>query len=77
VITGEKGVPRVKAYTPAGRLESVVAGPEQFDENVKIDDLDLAVDSAGRVLVADPAMKAVRVFVRRTAPPATAGASHE
>ncbi len=64
-VTAEKGlgVTRVKVYDEGGRLESVVAGPEAFDEprgHPLI--LDVAVDSKGRILVLDPVRKQVRVF---------------
>ena len=62
-VTSEKGLPRVKILSIEGKLESVVAGPDQFP---KLDaGFDLAVDSKGRVLVLDPAAKSVRVFVRK------------
>lgn len=72
-VTCEKGLPRVKIYTPEGVFESVVAGTELFDmtEEDFISDgetdqtkvgLDVAVDSRGRVYVLDPVEKAVRVF---------------
>jgi DNA-binding beta-propeller fold protein YncE len=59
-VTSEKGLVRVKLYTPAGELLGVLAGPEQFDEDVR--GLDLAVDRAGRIMVLDPARGQVRVF---------------
>jgi len=60
VVTSEKGIPRVKIYTPQGQLQSVVAGPEAFRPEVV--GLDLAVDAQGQVLVLDPSRRAVRVF---------------
>lgn len=60
--TTEKGLPRVKVYNDRGGFECVVAGPESFAKGTV--GLDLAVDSAGRVLVLDPVAKAVRIFVR-------------
>jgi hypothetical protein len=59
-VTSEKGLVRVKLYTPAGTLIGVIAGPDQFDEDVR--GLDLAVDSRDRVLVLDPVRNRVRVF---------------
>jgi DNA-binding beta-propeller fold protein YncE len=59
-VTSEKGLVRVKLYTPAGDLVGVVAGSDQFDEGVS--GLDLAADSAGRILVLDPVRLEVRVF---------------
>ena len=67
-VTSEKGLPRVKVYESDGAFRNVVAGPESFAEDVL--GLDLAVDSAGRVLVLDPAAKAVRVFEVSQAKPA-------
>jgi hypothetical protein len=72
-VTCEKGLPRVKVYTPEGVFESVVAGTELFDmteedfiSNGETDQtkvgLDVAVDSQGRVYILDPVEKAVRVF---------------
>lgn len=62
-VTSEKGLPRVKIYGAEGVLRSVVAPPAAFDERAT--GLDLAVDSAGRVLVLDPSARAVRTFVRK------------
>ncbi len=63
LITGEKGLPRVKICDETGCLRSVVAGPEAFAKGTV--GLDLTVDSRGRVLVLDPVAKAVRVFVKK------------
>jgi hypothetical protein len=51
---------RVKIHERDGSFRSVVAGPESFDEGTV--QLDLAVDSKGRVLVLDPKRRMVRVF---------------
>jgi len=64
-VTSEKGLLRVKVYSPQGQFESVVAPPSAFAKEVPA--LDLAVDSAGRVLVLDPVARKVRIFVRRAA----------
>ncbi|MFA9454424.1 MAG: hypothetical protein ACERK6_10975 [Candidatus Aminicenantaceae bacterium] len=61
-VTSEKGIPRVKIYDRLGRLASVVAGSDRFDEGTV--GLDLALDSAQRILVLDPARRAVRIFVK-------------
>jgi hypothetical protein len=63
-VTSEKGIPRVKIYDRLGRLASVVAGSDRFDEGTV--GLDLALDSAQRILVLDPARRAVRIFVKDT-----------
>ena len=61
VVTSEKGIPTVKIYSPAGRLESVVATaemlarlPDQCGNPYRPIGLDVAVDPSGRVLVLDP-----------------------
>jgi len=71
-VTAEKGIPRVKVYSPEGRFECVVAGPaELVPEGAQVDEtrgehkllaVDVATDRRGRVLVLDPACRAVRVF---------------
>ena len=63
VVTSEKGIPRVKVYDEEGEFEGVVAAPDAFAERTR--GLDLATDSAGRVIVLDPVAKRVRVFVRK------------
>jgi hypothetical protein len=52
-------VPRIKVYTAEGRLLGLI-GPENFDP--KCTHLHLAVDSKGRILVADPVRLEVKVF---------------
>ena len=68
-VTAEKGLAatRVKVYTAAGELETVVAAPDRFDElpNGPLILLDVAVDAAGRVVVLDPNRRQVRVFTPR------------
>ena len=70
VVTCEKGLPRVKIYTPQGVFVGVVAGPEQFPEyrfdgvlSERNGELDVAVDSHGRILVLDTVGQVVRIFV--------------
>lgn len=64
-VTAEKGLPRVKIHRADGSLESVVAGPADFDEDTV--GLDVAVDARGRVLVVDPKRNTIRIFVRTPA----------
>jgi len=59
-VTSEKGLVRVKIYSPGGEFLSVVATPKQFTDDTK--GLDLAVDSKGRILVLDPERNEVRIF---------------
>lgn len=63
IVTAEKGLPRVKVYNPGGKLESVVAGCEEFPLNPM--GIDIAVDSSGRIVVLDPLAKVIRIFVRK------------
>ena len=62
-VTSEKGIPRVKVYNQDGKLLSVVAGAEAFDEGTT--GLAVAVASDGRILVLDPVRGQVRAFTRR------------
>ncbi len=70
LITAEKGISRVKLYSPDWTYLGLVAAPSAFEGAVGdalSDDLetpikDLAVDSAGRVLVLDARLGAVRIF---------------
>ena len=74
VVTCEKGIPRVKIYSAAGEIESVVAGAESFPENAHactdLNDcvhggLDAAVDSQGRIHILDIVASEVRVMKRK------------
>jgi len=64
VVTSEKGIRRVKVYDSTGRLLALM-GVNVFAraaDGTHGPGLDLAVDSTGRILVTDPAERAVRVF---------------
>ena len=61
LITSEKSLVRVKLYSASGKFLGVVAGAEQFRPGNF--DLDLAIDSAGRVVVMDPAQAVLRIYV--------------
>ncbi len=63
IVTSEKGLPRVKVWSPSGRLECVVVPPQRLARAVT--GLDLAVDARGRVLVLDPSQRAVRVYAAK------------
>jgi hypothetical protein len=74
-VTAEKGIPRVKIYSPQGEFECVVADPQMLGQTINTAQLDqdsghtptfdVAVDRGGRVLVLDPVRRQVRVFVRK------------
>ena len=75
-VTCEKGLPRVKVYSPEGVFESVVAGPESFPENAKsginktradcmLGGLNAAVDSQQRIYVLDLVVNKVSVMKRK------------
>ena len=65
-VTAEKGIPRIKVYSPRGEFECVVAGPKQM----KAVAADLAADRRGRILALDPS-NGQRAHLR--AKPASAG----
>ncbi len=62
IATSEKGLPRVKVYTPAGALESLVAEPPGISSAAV--GIDLAADAKGRLWVLDPVAKVVKVYGR-------------
>ncbi len=64
-VTAEKGLPRIKIYSPQGKFECVVAGQEQFPSVAA----DLAVDNRDRILVLDSNKNRVLVFEPKTAAP--------
>jgi len=75
-VTCEKGLPRVKVYSPEGVFESVVAGPESFVENGKsginktradcmMGGLNAAVDSQQRIYILDLVVNDVHVMKRK------------
>lgn len=78
-VTCEKGISRVKIYDSDGNFEGFAAGHEAFEGRDALCaapdycfsqmGLDVAVDSAGRVLVLDPAMAEIRVYTKKTAAP--------
>ena len=68
-VTSEKGLTRVKIYSAKGEFEGVVAAPDQFprhfdNPNASPVGIGVAVDSRGRILLADPLTGEVRIFVR-------------
>ena len=82
IVTAEKGeLAMVKIFSPddqnGAKLQSIVAGPAQFPELKKLAveaAPDVAVGHDGSVLVLDPAVSKVRVFVpKRSTSGATSG----
>jgi hypothetical protein len=62
-VTSEKGIERVKVYSPRGVFQYIVAPPDAFIEGTR--GLDLAVDSKDRIIVLDPEKKLIRIFVKK------------
>ncbi len=70
-VTSEKGLVRIKVYSSAGELESVVGGMETFPSYYKSSmpesvGLDIAVDESGKVYVADIVEKKIRIFKEKS-----------
>lgn len=63
IVTAEKGIPRIKVFQDDGHFESVVAGPDSFGSNRA--GIDIATDSAGRILVLEPGTTSIRVFAAK------------
>jgi sugar lactone lactonase YvrE len=63
IIVSEKAGPRAKVYDPEGRLLTVVSD-DAFDPGAK--NMDLAVDSRGRIYVVDTVKLEVCVFARES-----------
>jgi hypothetical protein len=72
VVVTEKAPARVKVYDDAGKLLAFI-GPEAFDQNCR--NMDVAVDSQGRIHVVDTVNLRILVFAprerARTSSPAT------
>jgi len=61
-VTSEKGMPRIKIYSPDGKLESVVAPPDKFVDNGRACD----VCTLGETIVAlDYDKKMIRIFEKK------------
>jgi hypothetical protein len=59
-LTSEKGLVRIKVYSPSGEFESVVAAPLKFTEDGHAPDL--VVDEQGNVIALDIDKKMIRFF---------------
>ena len=64
IITSEKGIPRIKEYTPEGVLKGVVANEDAFGNYKEDNVFDIACDEKGRVIVLDNNAKSVIVYER-------------
>ncbi|MBN1594425.1 NHL repeat-containing protein [candidate division FCPU426 bacterium] len=62
-VTVEKGLVRIKTYSPTGSFTGVVAPPDAFQDGLT--GVDLAADSAGRIYAVDRFKKQVRIFVEK------------
>ena len=62
-VTSEKGIERVKVYSPEGKFRCIVAPPSAFIEGTR--GIDLAVDSKDRIIVLDPEKKLISIFVKK------------
>ena len=67
-VTSEKGLNRIKTFAADGSFRDVVAGSEAFGPAENADDIDIAVDSKGRILALDPWKRTILIFERTTAP---------
>lgn len=86
-VTAEKGLTRVKLYSPEGKFLGVVAAAASFERHDALLSgkpnegpyraLDVAVDAGGRIFVLDPVLNEVRVFQRKRPTAPTSGASAE
>jgi hypothetical protein len=65
IVTAEKVVPRIKIFDAAGKILGMI-GPEYFDS--KCTHLYIAVDSKGRILVADPVRLETKLFLAMAKP---------
>lgn len=70
-VTSEKGLTRIKVYSNRGEFEGAVAGPESFPKivnnpNANSLGLDVAIDSQGRIFIADSSTGEIRIFERLT-----------
>ncbi len=59
-ITAEKGIVRVKKYSPAGKFVCAIAGPEHFMESST--GLEIAINSENDILVLEPATRKIHIF---------------
>jgi sugar lactone lactonase YvrE len=65
LVTGEKGLPRVKVYEPDGKLAAVVAAPADFPPGEAGLDLATRKANGGEILVLVPGERAVRIYCKK------------
>ncbi len=63
-LTCEKGIPRIKHYSPEGKLEGVVAPPSDFEPGAQ--SLAIAARNKGEVFVLNPPARRVLRYVLAT-----------
>jgi hypothetical protein len=63
IVTSEKGIPRIKVYSPVGDFIGVVAAPELFKAGQH--PCDVTVDKKGRIYAIDPATGNIRIFMEK------------
>lgn len=66
IVTSEKGIPRIKLYSPSGDFIGVVAGPESF--KAEQPPCDIAVDGKGIIYAIDPGTGSIRIFKEKETP---------
>lgn len=59
-VTSEKGIIRIKEYTPWGNLIGVVAAPSKFIEEGNVPDVATGID--GTIYAVDPDKRSIRIF---------------
>ena len=62
-VTAEKGMVRIKVYSPSGQLESVVAAPEKFTEEGKAPEI--KVDENDVIYALDFDKQMIRIFEKK------------
>jgi hypothetical protein len=62
-VTSEKGIPRVKVYSPGGQFMGLVAGSDEFEAGAE--GLDIAVGERGEILILDSAKGHIRVYKKK------------
>jgi hypothetical protein len=64
IVTGEKGVVRVKVYDPDGTLRSMVTEPTAFTDRETSVDVAVRAKDGGQVIVLAPLARVLRIYAR-------------